>query len=618
MKQSTQLTRWLAEFRDPQREAMFLAYEERAHHSALRIGLGTVAVAVTFSLWMDLKLIAESSPSHVRDIVVARTLELVGLALGATTPFRKRLAYPSGWAFVVGCGLLSVGHQLASLAIFAGAGRPVNGFWAALFTFLSLTAFIHPLRFAIAAAMQLFVGALLVRAFVLPFSLRELSLDCTALLLTFGTGVALNYRLNRARRLEFANLEIERQTNLLLTDEVKERVRHEDNLLAHTTELEARLLTAQRLEAIGRLAGGVAHDLNNLLTPILSYTELAMVEIGDLPEVTSLLVEVIRAADSAKELVAQLLAFGRRQHLNVKRFNLVALLKEQEPLLRTFLRDGIELSLALKESQVWVLADRTQLVQVLMNIIVNARDAIAEDGWVRVELDCIQLDEPSARDLGLTKSGLHVRIAVVDNGIGMDEATRQRVFEPFFTTKEVGKGTGLGLSTVYGIIAQHLGSIQVESRIGQGTSFSIFLPVAETAEPELESMQLMPLNLRGGSETILVVDDDMVVRELLARLLRRSGYVVLVAGSGDEALAVAGNQKYPIDLLISDVVMDKMRGPVLWERIHKLFPSASVLFVSGYADEASLGGVGAALLQKPFTRAALISRVRQILDARRT
>jgi signal transduction histidine kinase/CheY-like chemotaxis protein len=610
------LTRWLVEFRDPKRELAFLAHEEEAHLRALRWGLATVAALVLFACWTDIDLLSARRSEYVQFLVTARVIELMGILLAAASPLRKRFAIAYGWYFVLGCGLISVGHQLSSYALDIGAGRPVNVFWTALFVLLSLAAFIHPLRFGILAALELAVAALLTRILWLPYTTRDISLDIMALGLSFGVGVAMSYRLNGSRRREFSALEIERQTNRLLSDEVEERVQNELSLLAHANKLEARLLAAQKLEAIGRLAGGVAHDLNNLLTPILGYTDLALSETQEQPEVASLLLEVSRAAESAKNLVSQLLAFGRRQHLDARNLDLVSLINEQRPALCSFLREGIELKLVCAQDGAWVLADKTQLIQVLVNLVVNARDAINTAGTIGIELDQVELTPAEAEMHGLERTGKYVRLVVNDSGQGMDEATRSQVFEPFFTTKEVGKGTGLGLSTVYGIIKQHLGTIQVESQSGLGSRFVILLPLTkpqpEDCQPQSQALERQS----GGNERILVVDDDPVVRELLVRLLTRNGYQVTAEGSGQQALATAASAVAPFDLLVSDIRMDGMRGTVLWDHIKRLYPASRVLFVSGYAEEASLGGLAEAVLAKPFSRATLLAKVRQLLDSR--
>ena len=616
MAASARLTPYLAEFRDPQREAAFQAEQAGATPSWTRAGMAVVAVAVLVSLWLDLQLFAATAPKGIPVIVLARATELAGALVVGLGPGRHRSGKVNGWTFVAGAGLASLGHHLATYVLFVSAGRPANVYWSALFTLLSLTAFVQPLRYALPAALTFLLGAGFVHTLVAPLFSREVLHAMIALFLTAGLGTVLAYRLNRGRRHEFAALELERQTNLLLSDEVHEGARRQDDLVAHTTKLETRLLAAQRLEAIGRLAGGVAHDLNNLLTPILAYTEMVLSEPDLRPDLRGMLTEVARSGESARSLVAQLLAFGRRQYLVPKRILLTELVREQEATLRSFLREDMRLRVNCEEEGIVIQADRTQLVQVLLNLVVNARDALPKGGDIELRVHRANPGEvPDDPDLDGKRH--HAILTMTDNGIGMDEATRPRIFEPFFTTKSLGKGTGLGLATVYGIVKQHGGAIQVEGALGQGTTFRVWLPTIETDEAPADSLRRPPLSLRGGEETILIVDEDMVMRQLLGRMLSRNGYRVLEAEHGEEALALCRAQLGPVHLLVTDRVPGSLRGPELWRALARERSELRVLFVASGADESGQAGIEGEVLAKPFTLAELMGQVRRTLDSPR-
>ncbi|MFQ5528077.1 MAG: ATP-binding protein [Thermoanaerobaculia bacterium] len=387
-------------------------------------------------------------------------------------------------------------------------------------------------------------------------------------------------------------------------------------------ELERRLGMSQKLEAVGRLAGGVAHDFNNLLTAVIGYSELVLARLGTDDPVRLDLEQIKKAGDRAASLTRQLLAFSRQQVLRPKLLNLNELILDIESLLRRTIGEDIELTTAL-EAKLWcVKADPSQVDQILMNLAVNSRDAMPDGGKLIFETANVVLDDAFAASHEGASTGPHVVISVTDSGFGMDETTRSRLFEPFFTTKEQGRGTGLGLATVYGIVKQSGGYVWVDSETGRGTTFKIYLPRVEgSIENECDGQRAGDA-ARGGSETVLLVEDDEGVRRLAARVLSRSGYEVLQARHPSEALEIATHHEGSIGLLLTDLVMPTMSGTQLSRRITDLRPEVRVLYMSGYApDRVSLReeiGSALPLLGKPFTREALLRTVRDVLEGTST
>jgi PAS domain S-box-containing protein len=400
-----------------------------------------------------------------------------------------------------------------------------------------------------------------------------------------------------------------RSARLVLAKDVTERLR-----------LEQQLRQAQKMEAVGRLAGGVAHDFNNILTAILGSAELL---IQDLPEGHEHRIdaeEIRRAAQRAADLTRQLLAFSRQQVLAPKVLDVNAVVQGVERMLRRLIGENIELRTTLARDLGAVRADPSQLEQVILNLAVNARDAMPQGGKLTIETAHADLDEDYAPATAGT--GRHVLLAVSDTGTGMDEATRAHLFEPFYTTKEIGRGTGLGLATVYGVVKQSGGHIWVYSEPGHGSTFKIYLPtVAESPEPVVTAEQLAVREAAGGTETILLVEDEQIVRSLARRVLIQQGYTVLDAPAGPEALALSDAHTGEIHLLLTDVVMPGIGGRELARRFAARRPDAGVLYLSGYSDDAILRhgllDPGTFFLQKPFTPQALTHKVREVLDAGR-
>jgi PAS domain S-box-containing protein len=383
-------------------------------------------------------------------------------------------------------------------------------------------------------------------------------------------------------------------------------------------QLESELRHAQKMEAIGLLAGGVAHDFNNLLTAITGYSELAMRGLPPADPLSADLEQIRRAGERAAALTRQLLTFSRKQVVQPRVLDLNEVVSEMEKMLRRVIGEDVALRTALDPSLGRILADHGQIEQVLMNLAVNARDAMPSGGSLEIETASVTLDDAFARShVGVTP-GPHAVLVVRDTGAGMSEETQGRIFEPFFTTKPVGRGTGLGLSTVYGIVRQWAGFIQVESAVGRGTTFTIHWPCVAAGVADKprggERVAAAP-----GGETILLAEDEAVVRDLTRLILESSGYRVLEASNAGSALLICERHRGPIHLLLSDVIMPEMNGRELGHRLNELRPDMKVLYMSGYAADAiAHHGVVEAdvpLLQKPFTPTALASKVREILDA---
>jgi PAS domain S-box-containing protein len=380
--------------------------------------------------------------------------------------------------------------------------------------------------------------------------------------------------------------------------------------------LEEQLRQAQKLEAIGRLAGGIAHDFNNLLTVITGYSDLALQELPPEQPLAEVVAEIRKASLRAADLTRQLLAFSRRQVLQPVVVDLNSLLEELEKMLRRLIGEDIELALRLQEGLWPVRVDPGQMEQVLLNLVVNARDAMPRGGKLTIETANVVLDAAAAASRPELPEGAYVVLAVSDTGHGMDAATQARVFEPFFTTKEAQQGTGLGLATVYGIIKQSGGHITVYSEVGRGSCFKVYLP-RDGQTPSRPPSDPAPASV-AGTETILLVEDDETVRTLAQRVLTEQGYRVLPARDGEEALALGQAHGGPLHLLVTDVVMPRMSGPELAQALTARLPNLHVLYVSGYMDDAivrhGLIEASAAFLPKPYTPTLLLARVRQVLD----
>jgi PAS domain S-box-containing protein len=383
-------------------------------------------------------------------------------------------------------------------------------------------------------------------------------------------------------------------------------------------QLEQQLRQAQKMEAVGRLAGGIAHDFNNILTAITGYADLLLEDLGPTDPRREDAEEVRKAAQRAAGLTRQLLAFSRQQVLQPSVIDVNALVGDLQRMLGRLLGEDVELGTRLDPAVGRVKADPGQLEQVLMNLAVNARDAMPQGGKLTLETVNVDMDERYAADHYPARPGPYVMIAVSDTGTGMSEETQAHMFEPFFTTKEKGKGTGLGLATVYGIVKQSGGFIWVYSELGHGSTFKIYLP--RVAEPSERSAGAAPTGAQRsrGTETVLLAEDEPPVRAVARQVLERHGYTVLEAPSAESALDIATRYSGTIHLLLTDVIMPGMNGRELATRLAGLRPEARVIFMSGYTDDAvTRHGVlepGSTYLQKPFTPDAIARKVREVLD----
>jgi two-component system cell cycle sensor histidine kinase/response regulator CckA len=372
------------------------------------------------------------------------------------------------------------------------------------------------------------------------------------------------------------------------------------------------------MEAIGRLAGGIAHDFNNLLTAINGYSDLLLSDLAPDDPKRADLEHIMEAGERATSLTSQLLAFSRKQILQPRILDLNDAITEASKILRRLIGEDIDLVAVTKPSLGQVKADPGQIQQILMNLAVNARDAMPHGGKLTIETANVDLDEHYVHLHPIVPPGRYVMLAVSDTGIGMDDKTKAHLFEPFFTTKELGKGTGLGLSTIYGIVKQSNGFVWVYSEPERGTTFKIYLPREEGEADTFDDHEKEELGLL-GVETILAVEDDASVRSLVIRALRKRGYTVLEASTGMEALRTAQEFEGNIHLLLTDVVMPEMSGKALATQIETARPGIKVLFVSGYTNNAVVHhGVldpNVAFLQKPFTADVLARKVREVIDS---
>jgi two-component system cell cycle sensor histidine kinase/response regulator CckA len=381
-------------------------------------------------------------------------------------------------------------------------------------------------------------------------------------------------------------------------------------------KLEDQVLHSQKMEAIGRLAGGVAHDFNNLLTIINGYSEMML---GSLPKEDGnrgLMKEILAAGERASGLTRQLLAFSRKAIIEPKVMDVKVVVSEMDRMLRRIVGEDIQLSLSMSKEACIVKADPSQMEQVILNLVVNARDAMPRGGKITIEVQNTELDESYTRNHPDARKGTHVLLAVSDTGKGMDQETMSRVFEPFFTTKGE-HGTGLGLATVHGIVRQGGGHVGVYSELGQGTTFKVYFPRIEGSASKFVTTRSQAA-LPTGLETIMFVEDEDGVRSLIRRVLGGCGYTLLEARDGLEALQIAEGYHSPIDLLVTDVIMPRMGGREIAERLTVLRPKLRVLYLSGYTNDAIVQhGILEAqvlFLQKPFTPLALATKVRKALD----
>lgn len=419
----------------------------------------------------------------------------------------------------------------------------------------------------------------------------------------------------RAQELQTAN-ELVRDLNSELEQRVELRT-------VELRKVEERLLHSQKMEAIGRLAGSIAHDFNNLLSVILSYSSLVIADLKPVDPMRADVEQIRKASERAADLTRQLLAFSRQQVMEPQIVDLSLILEGMEGMLQRLLGEDVVLN-TVKGNELWhVKVDPSQVEQVIMNLAINARDAMPEGGKLTIETRNVDIDEAYASEHFGAKPGPHVMVAVSDNGAGMDKQTQTRIFEPFFSTKPKGKGTGLGLSTVFGIVQQSGGNIWVYSEAGKGTTFRVYLPrtLDQHVTQHVSQMAAPAPVVLHGTETVLLAEDEDQVRDVASGVLQRYGYHVLEARNAGEALLTCEAHPGTIHLLLTDVVMPQMSGRQLAERLAKVRPEMTVLFMSGYTENAIVHhGIldsGISYLQKPFTPETLVRRVRQVIDSRK-
>ncbi|HKW98792.1 MAG TPA: ATP-binding protein [Bryobacteraceae bacterium] len=421
-----------------------------------------------------------------------------------------------------------------------------------------------------------------------------------------------------ARRKDGSEFPVEISLSYVQTDEGLFAIAFVSDI-SHRKQLEDQLIQARKMEAIGRLAGGVAHDFNNMLTIVSGYSRMIADRLPAGDPLRAYSEEVLKAADRASALTSQLLAFSRRQITKPRVIDTNVLLSNIEKMLHRLIGEDIELKFSLEPAVAHIKVDPGQLEQVIFNLAANSRDALPRGGRITIETKGVRLDSAYAQTHLDVKPGNYVMIAVTDNGEGMDEVTRRRIFEPFFTTKAQGKGTGLGLATAFGIVKQAGGDIWVYSEPGKGTTFKLYFPAASDSPVE----QPVPAPARTayrGNETILVVEDDDSVRDLMITMLQGLGYHVLSAGSVDEAIAVRGDHPGKIALLVTDVVMPEKGGKQLADALSLATPDLKILYLSGYTEGTVMRhGVldpGVDFLAKPFNQEDLGKKVREVLDKR--
>ncbi|HCW94036.1 MAG TPA: hybrid sensor histidine kinase/response regulator [Flexistipes sinusarabici] len=381
--------------------------------------------------------------------------------------------------------------------------------------------------------------------------------------------------------------------------------------------LEEQLRQSQKLESVGRLAGGIAHDFNNILTVILNYCELALMELDSSSELTGYIKEIKKAGERSSEITSQLLAFARKQHNHPKVMNLNDSINDMIGMLQRLIGENIGLVWLPAENICPIKMDSSQLHQILANLCINARDAIGDSGKITIETSCVSIDENYAGKNPDFLPGEFVMLAVSDNGCGMDKSTVENIFEPFFTTKGAGEGTGLGLSTVYGIVKQNGGFVNVYSEIGKGTTFKIYLKCeSEEAEKAEEEQKAVPTESKG--ETVLIVEDEEAILHISEKMLETLGYNLLTANNPLDAIKIAKDYNGNIDIIVTDVVMPDMNGKEMSEKITKLHPNAKVLFISGYTfnviGQHGLFEENVNFIQKPFNVREFRSKIREILD----
>jgi nitrogen-specific signal transduction histidine kinase/CheY-like chemotaxis protein len=384
-----------------------------------------------------------------------------------------------------------------------------------------------------------------------------------------------------------------------------------------TKRLENQLFQAQKMEAIGKLAGGIAHDFNNILTVINGYAEMLLLKEKHNSKNYNKIRQIYQAGEKAAALTQQLLAFSRKQVLNPRLINVNQLIENMADMIQRLIGEDILLHIKLYDTNAYIFADPIQIEQIILNLAANSRDALPDGGNFTIQTDIIEVKNEKNRINPEMKNGKYVKLTLSDDGIGMDEETRNRVFEPFFTTKKQGKGTGLGLATVYGIVTQSKGFIGLQSELDRGTTFSIFFPLQKGSETDEESYSHDRQNPK-GNELILIVEDESMVRNLVEQTLSEYGYQTITANGGRQALELLKMLDRQPDLILTDVTMPEMSGKEMAKIIKTKYPEIKICFMSGYSDSLitrkKLTDLGSGFIQKPFSVEILLSTIRNILD----
>jgi signal transduction histidine kinase len=620
-------------FADADFEAAFLAdYRRRYLGHWRRCHLLSILYFGVYVSLFSMMVPAAKTTALMIGFGIVTPMFLLGLGLSYTR------FYAEGWQAINAGYVVVTGIGALVLAVLAGREHMFFGLTAFLYCHLFCFAVIR-LRFIPATlAGGAITGAFLfVARDILGDEIVALSLGVFFVAGFFSLGMFIAYGLELSTRRDYhlrMLVEQERGRVMAINEELEQRVRQRTKVLARRNEslreeidrrrraerergeLEARFLQAQRMESVGRLAGGVAHDFNNLLTVINSYAELAAAHLTDGDPLKKNIDEIEKAGARAAGLTRQLLAFSRKQVLAPVVLDLNEIVTSLEQMLQRIIGEDIDLRTKLAPGIVRVNADQGQIEQVLMNLAVNARDAMPSGGRLLIETDRVELDDEFVDSYPGSTVGPNVVLTVSDSGVGIAADVRQQIFEPFFTTKEKGSGTGLGLATVYGIVRQSGGSIWVDSAPGCGTTFRIYLPTV-SAEGDDDRGGDRPTD-GGGDETVLVVEDEPAVREVTCEMLEQAGYRVVAAADGVTALRLAEDRANQIDLLLTDVIMPSLSGPRLAERVCAVRPGLKVLFMSGYTDDAiaryEILDPGANLISKPFSTQTLLHRVRLALD----
>ncbi|MBN2414636.1 response regulator [bacterium] len=586
-----------------------IAFEQERQaylNRATAIGALLAACLVPFFSILD----AVFKPDHFLIFLyirIATTLFAVMIFTLTRKPLGRRYSYTLGAVLtLVVAGSIAIMCRLdqgPADPYYAGINLPILGFGM----LLPMTIFEGAIIFTIAWMSYFIPNVLILEPAQIPIFVSNNFFMLSSILIALASS---QFHLYHRRSAWLANQELKK---------ANEKIQHHaENLEKQVKERSQRLIQSERLAVVGQLAGGIAHDFNNILTAILGTSQLALISLPKTHPVREDLAAIYHVGERAVNLVKQLLAFSRKQVLQPHLINLNDVIEDIRKMLQRLIGENIVLNVELNDNIGNVMADPIQIEQILLNLAVNARDAMVDGGTLTIQTCNAVLDEAYCRMGKLAlKPGRYVRMTFIDTGQGMTEEVRAKIFEPFFTTKRKGKGTGLGLASVYGIVRQSKGDIIAYSEPGKGSSFKVYLPLVDAC-PEMEKPVKMPKYraVKTGKETILLVEDELHVRRLTARILEKQGYTVLQAEEGISALELARNYEGQIDMLLTDIIMPRMNGPALAERIKKIRSDIKILFMSGHVDSIimrhGLEKTTSNFLQKPYTMESLNSKVRTV------